>query len=143
MSMKAFFSFIAKRCGDLLDSNKGFSYALPAYGGLVVAWNEKTELLSVQADNTTVKEVLNYIEKHSNYIFVYSQSVQNSLNKRVSISVSNKKVDAILKELSDQAGFDYSISGRQVTITMSNRKAKSSASSIRTQSSDRFIVGKV
>ncbi len=83
MSMKAFFSLIAKRFGVFLAINMFFAYALPAYGGLVVAWNEKTELLSVQADNTTVKEVLNYIEKHSNYIFVYSQSVQNSLNKRV------------------------------------------------------------
>ncbi len=143
MTKKVFFSLIAKRLRVFLAINIIFICSLPAFSNPVVTWNETSGLLSVQADNTTIKEVLNYIEKHSNYIFIYSQSVQNSLKKKVSISVSNKKVDTILKELSDQAGFEYSISGRQVTITMSNHRAKTAASSIRTQSSDRFIVGKV
>ena len=74
--------------------------------------------LSVQYENATVKDILDYIEKHSKYIFIYSANVQKNLNNKVSISVSNKKIDAVLKELFSETGLNYKMSGRQITISV-------------------------
>ncbi|RHK34536.1 hypothetical protein DW071_09155, partial [Bacteroides ovatus] len=36
---------------------------------------------------------------------------QKNLNNKVSISVSNKKIDAVLKELFSETGLNYKMSG--------------------------------
>ena len=71
---------------------------------------QKKILFTVQATNSTVKDILNYIETHSDYVFVYSENVQKVLNNKVSISVVNRKIDTILKELSTQTKLEYKIS---------------------------------
>lgn len=88
------------------------------FGETVVKWNAEENLFTVQATNSTVKDILNYIETHSDYVFVYSENVQKVLNNKVSISVVNRKIDTILKELSTQTKLEYKISGRQIIISM-------------------------
>ena len=80
-----------------------------------ISWNSEDNLF-VQYENVTVKDILDYIEKHSKYIFIYSANVQKNLNNKVSISVSNKKIDAVLKELFSETGLNYNMLGRQITI---------------------------
>jgi len=70
-----------------------------------------------QAANQTIKDILNHIERNSKYIFIYSEDVHKILGNKVSISLSNKKVEAILDELCAQTGITYKTSGRQITIT--------------------------
>ena len=89
-----------------------------SFGTNSISWNSEEDLFSVQYENTTVKDILNYIEKHSKYIFIYSANVQKNLNNKVSISVSNKKIDAVLKELFSETGLNYKMSGRQITISV-------------------------
>lgn len=72
---------------------------------------------AVNAVNNTVKSVLTYIEANSKYVFVYGQNVKNRLNDKVQISLKGKSAEAILAELCRKTGMDYTISGRQVTIT--------------------------
>ena len=88
-----------------------------AYAETVVTWDSEKDLFTVQSENATVKDVLNYIEKNSKYIFIYSEGVQKNLTNKVSISVDNKKIDTILEELSKKTGLKYKISGRQITIS--------------------------
>ena len=75
-----------------------------SFGTNSISWNSEEDLFSVQYENVTVKDILDYIEKHSKYIFIYSANVQKNLNNKVSISVSNKKIDAVLKELFSETG---------------------------------------
>lgn len=89
-----------------------------SFGTNSIRWNSEEDLFSVQYENTTVKDILDYIEKHSKYIFIYSANVQKNLNNKVSISVSNKKIDAVLKELFSETGLNYKMSGRQITISV-------------------------
>ena len=89
-----------------------------SFGVSFISWNSEEDLFSVQYENTTVKDILDYIEKHSKYIFIYSEVVQKNLNNKVSISVSNKKIDAILNELFSKTGLNYKMSGRQITISV-------------------------
>lgn len=87
------------------------------FGVPVVTWNAESNLFTVQSTNSTVKDVLDYIEANSDYIFVYSEDVQGSLDGKVSISVSDKKIDTVLDELFSKTDLDYTKNGRQITIT--------------------------
>ncbi len=81
-----------------------------------VRWNSESDLFTVQAQNETVKSVFDYIEKNSDYIFIYDDAVNSVLAKKVSVSVEGKKIEDILKTVCSQASLNYSISGRQVAI---------------------------
>lgn len=89
-----------------------------SFGANSISWNSEEDLFSVQYENATVKDILDYIEKHSKYIFIYSENVKKNLNNKVSISVSNKKIDAVLNELFSKTGLNYKMSGRQITISV-------------------------
>lgn len=124
MTKKVIFLCLTKEFNFFLAFNVFFMISLSAFSNSTVTWNSETNLLSVQAENATIKDVLNYIEKHSKYIFIYSGGVQNTLESRVSISVSNKNINEILKVLSMKTGFVYTISGRQITISKSQQSLK-------------------
>ncbi len=85
--------------------------------------DNNTGLYTMKATDSTVKEVLNYIEKNSSYVFMYADGVKQKLSTPVSIQLKDKKMDAILAELCNKAGLNYKISGRQVTISTGNAKA--------------------
>ena len=118
MVKKTIFLHLKKRLKLFCIINVFFMIPTSSFGVSFISWNSEEDLFSVQYENTTVKEILDYIEKHSKYIFIYSEVVQKNLNNKVSISVSNKKIDAILNELFSKTGLNYKMSGRQITISV-------------------------
>ena len=46
-----------------------------SFGTNSIRWNSEEDLFSVQYENTTVKDILDYIEKHSKYIFIYYRNI--------------------------------------------------------------------
>ena len=68
----------------------------------------------------TVKDVFGYIEQNSNFVILHSKGLLSELEKKVSINMSGKKVEDILKELSSAAGLEYRINDRQVTVVKRN-----------------------
>ena len=118
MVKKTIFLHLKKRLKLFCIINVFFMIPTSSFGTNSISWNSEEDLFSVQYENTTVKDILNYIEKHSKYIFIYSEAVQKNLNNKVSISVSNKKIDAVLNELFSKSGLNYKMSGRQITISV-------------------------
>lgn len=118
MVKKTIFSFLEKRLKYFCLISALFMIPLSSFGETIVSWDSERDLFTVQSANATVKDVLDYIEKHSKYIFIYSESVQKTLMNKVSIAVSNKKIDAILSELFAETGLDYKMSGRQITVSV-------------------------
>ena len=118
MVKKTIFLHLKKRLKLFCIINVFFMIPSSSFGTNSIRWNSEEDLFSVQYENTTVKDILDYIEKHSKYIFIYSANVQKNLNNKVSISVSNKKIDAVLKELFSETGLNYKMSGRQITISV-------------------------
>lgn len=72
------------------------------------------KILTVQMQNKTIKEVFSYIEKNSNYVFIYEEAVD--LGKKINVDISNKSVEEIIKEVFSSHGFSYMIKGRQVIV---------------------------
>lgn len=118
MVKKSIFLHLKKRLKLFCIINVFFMIPFSSFGANSISWNSEEDLFSVQYENATVKDILDYIEKHSKYIFIYSANVQKNLNNKVSISVSNKKIDAVLKELFSETGLNYKMSGRQITISV-------------------------
>lgn len=71
----------------------------------------------LKSEDSTVKQVFDYIEKHSDYVFVYDQAVKNNLNVKVNIELTGKSMEQILAEVCKKTGLNYKIQKRQVTIT--------------------------
>ena len=86
-----------------------------------ISLTEVSGIYILKAEDSTVKQVFDYIEKHSKYVFVYDQQVKNRLNEKVSINVKGKSVDSILAEVCKQAGLKYQISARQVSIFVNDK----------------------
>lgn len=73
--------------------------------------------LTIQANNKTVREVLNIIEKNSQVIFFYADKDVDLLRK-VSIDVKNQPVSKVLEELFKNSNNTFKIDGKQVYITI-------------------------
>ncbi|MDE6152928.1 MAG: SusC/RagA family TonB-linked outer membrane protein, partial [Muribaculaceae bacterium] len=92
-----------------------------AYAATVMTQDNNTGLYTVKATDTTVKDVLSYIEKNSDYVFLYGEGVEKKLSAPVEIQLKDKKMDVVLSELCRVSGLEYNISGRQVTISTSGK----------------------
>ena len=91
---------------------------LVSYGGSVAyagsAYAEQTTL-TVRMNNRTIKDVFSYIEKNSEFIFVYHGSNIN-LNRKVSVDVNNQTVESILNKMFEGTDIEYIINDRQVIV---------------------------
>ena len=73
-------------------------------------------LLSIRADNKTIKDVFEEIESKSEYIFFYYDGILD-VNRNVNIHVNNQPLNKILDELFNNTDNTYHIKGRQVYIS--------------------------
>lgn len=78
---------------------------------------------NLDLQNKTEKEVLEYIEQNSEFIFLYEAGLLNE-NKRVSISGHNKTIDAILNQLFANENIQYRIKDRQITLNKRNNSTE-------------------
>lgn len=69
---------------------------LPFIPGTVSASELQTQMMSVQMESTTLKELFDLIEEKFNYTFLIRNNDIN-LNERISIDMSNRSVEEILK----------------------------------------------
>ncbi|WP_080905789.1 TonB-dependent receptor [Parabacteroides sp. Marseille-P3160] len=118
-----------------------FFILIPLWSNPLI-WNAQKNEFTINVSNKTVKDVFEYIEKNSDYIFIYSENVKTVLNKNISINVSNKKINAILDELFIGTDVTYRISGRQVMLsTKGHRQEETSFAPIAQQKQK--VVGTV
>lgn len=95
----------------------------------------------LKAQRTTIKDIFDYIEKKSDYVFAYDNSVRNRLNDEVSVSVKGKSVETIVSEVCREEGLRYTISGKQVLIK--NNKQQNGNQSTTQKKASRKVTGNV
>lgn len=69
---------------------------------------------TISMENQTLKSVVEWIEKNSQFIFIYDTDLD--LSHRVSVDVYNKPVEEILKQIFSGTNLEYNIRNRQVMI---------------------------
>ena len=81
--------------------------------------------LSLQIENSTVKEILNEIEDQSEFRFFYSGNVD--VDRKTSISKKNSKIFKILDELFEGTNTEYEVIGRQIALVSKGESFELSA----------------
>ena len=72
-------------------------------------------MLTIQMNGKSIKDVFSYIEKNSEFIFIYHGSNIN-LNRKVNVDVTNRSVDKILQQMFDGTDVEYFINDRQIIV---------------------------
>ena len=65
---------------------------------------------------STVKNVLNYIERNSNYVFVYNAEVQKMMPNKVRVNLDGRSALQILDDLCTATGLAYKAQGNQISL---------------------------
>lgn len=87
------------------------------------SYNE-TYLLTLQLNNVKISEVLDSVEKNSEYVFFYSDRAKKELDKNVSIDAKSRTISQILLEVLEGTNLTYVINDRQIVIKDSGEKTK-------------------
>lgn len=75
----------------------------------------QTKNITIELQNKTIKEIFNYIEKNSEFIFFYYNGVVDT-NKRVSLSLKDQPITAVLDYLFKNSDVQYEIKDRQISL---------------------------
>jgi len=76
----------------------------------------QTKLLNLDLKNSTVKEVLQNIEKQSEFVFMYSEKLVD-VNRVVSVKVEGEKINDVLNELFAETDVNYKVKDRFILLT--------------------------
>lgn len=69
---------------------------------------------SFELSNVMVKDVFSYIEKNSDYVFLYSNDKR--ISDRISLKVKNETIVQIMDRLLKNTGVNYEIDGKQIIL---------------------------
>ena len=102
---------------------------------------EKTITLDIQ--NAPIKQIIAQIEKTSEFIFVYSDDVEASIEKKTSIKVQSKTITEILNLLLASTDLSYRIWDRQVVIYKDKDAKPVKKAEIEEQKSNIKVTGQI
>lgn len=95
----------------------------------------QAQVLTLNMQYSTVKEVLRNIEKQSEFVFMYSEKLID-VNRKVSVNVNNKKINEVLDELFAGTDVSYKVKDRFVLLTT----PELTSSKLMTQQQKSFLV---
>lgn len=87
-------------------------------GSLAADSYSQTTKLTLEINNSTVKEILNEIEAQSEFRFFYSGSVD--VERKTSVSTKNSKIFDILDDIFEGTNVEYQVRGRQIALVKSD-----------------------
>ncbi|WP_321330731.1 TonB-dependent receptor [uncultured Bacteroides sp.] len=96
--------------------------------------------LSINKKNAAIIQILNTIEKKSDYVFFFPDEVQEEMNKKVDISAQGQTLNQILDNILRPTDLSYKITNRQVTIV---KKTKTNTSHLKTPQTEVEISGDI
>lgn len=92
---------------------------LPFIPGTVSASELQTQMMSVQMESTTLRELFDLIEEKFNYTFLIRNNDIN-LNERISIDMSNRSVEEILTRALKNQHADFVVNNNRIVVYKSS-----------------------
>ncbi|MCC8143638.1 MAG: carboxypeptidase-like regulatory domain-containing protein, partial [Tannerellaceae bacterium] len=140
-------SGVNTRQSRLLRIMKAIFLLLFLFTGACFAANTYSQetSFSLELKNETVGNVINMIEKNSEFIFFYLNDVLDT-NRSVSVRVKDQPVDKILDQLFEGTDITYRISDRQITVLKKRYGSQCSCclcTSSPQQATNRIIAGTI
>ena len=105
-------------------------------GSLAVESYSQTTRLTVNFEDTSIKQILNQIEEQSEFRFFYSGDV--NVEKKASIAKKDKMVTEILDDLFQGTDVKYRLLGRQIALFVDE-----SSNSILSSAQQKSVAGKI
>lgn len=84
--------------------------------------NSQNTKISISKDNANIQEVINAIEKQTDYLFIYNKKEVN-VNQRVSVHATNKTVAEVLHNIFENTEISYAMQGNNIML-MKERNLK-------------------
>lgn len=81
----------------------------------------QTARISIEMRNATVEDVLNEIEKSSQFHFIYNNKLVN-VDRTVNVDFSNESIESILKKVFKSTDIEYSINDKQIILRPKNMR---------------------
>lgn len=112
-------NFMAKE--DSVARKNGKYLLLFVFCFLVAALQAKSPVygqaktFTISLKNVTLKEVISYVEKNSQYVFFFKPEVINQ-STQISVSLKNATVKQLLDKVSEQANIVYEMKERQIVL---------------------------
>lgn len=112
-------NFMAKE--DSVARKNGKYLLLFVFCFLVAALQAKSPVygqaktFTVSLKNVTLKEVISYVEKNSQYVFFFKPEVINQ-STQISVSLKNATVKQLLDKVSEQTNIVYEMKERQIVL---------------------------
>ena len=94
-------------------------FALFISQAMAISSYSQSTRISVNLNNSTVKDVLMQIEKNSEYFFLYSNKYID-VERRVDVNMADRKITEILDEIFRGTNVKYNIKDRQIILSPEN-----------------------
>lgn len=98
-----------------------------SYASSVHDYYTEQKLFTVKMDNQPVRLIIEWIEKNSQFIFIYKTEV--NLSRKVSVNVQNQPIKALLDQLIKGSTLEYFIQNRQIILGEKEEKKESKSNS--------------
>jgi len=86
-------------------------------GFAVDSYSQVTKL-SLEASNSTVREVLTQIENETEFYFLYNSKIVD-VDRKIDVSLQSKKIEEVLDVIFDKTSVEYTIVDRQIVLSNS------------------------
>lgn len=108
------FKFLQK---SILDARNVSLLFLMVVSGLFSqeAYSQQSSKIDISAQNVNLKNVINQIEKQSNYLFVYTPN-EIDLNQNITLNLKGKSVNEILAAVFNKTDISYHIEGNNIML---------------------------
>jgi hypothetical protein len=100
--------------------------------------NSQNAKISISKDNANIQEVINTIEKQTNYLFIYNRK-EVDVNQRVSIHATNKTVAEVLHKIFENTEISYAMQGYNIMLMKKEKSEKNNSF----QQNGKTITGKI
>jgi TonB-linked SusC/RagA family outer membrane protein len=91
-----------------------FFVVMSFFSAYSISYAQKTKL-NIKVHNTQVKEVLNKIEKQSEFFFMYDNK-QVDVERKVNLEVNSENIDQVLKKLFEGVDINFKVINRQILL---------------------------
>ncbi|MBB4037865.1 TonB-linked SusC/RagA family outer membrane protein [Dysgonomonas hofstadii] len=72
--------------------------------------------ISLNAKNITLRQVLDRIERESDYVFLVADDASSELSRKIEVKSENENIASILDRILNKTSLAYLITGRQISI---------------------------
>ena len=99
-----------------------------AFSAMAENGHSQNARVTMNKRNSTLQEVLNEIEKQTDYLFIYNNEINAS--QKVSVRAKKEAVSSVLNSLLKERQMDYSMEGNHIILSVAENIADASAISM-------------